>query len=192
MRERQQAILALGANVAGRAGPAEHTLRQVPRWLEAAGALPVACSGLWRSAPFGLLAQPPFFNAVVVVEEAEAGSISPRRLLRLAAQLERRAGRRRGRLWGPRALDIDLIDVGGAVLRPPHAGHPAGGMAARRAQGKGLILPHPGMAQRAFVLAPLAEAAPGWRHPVSGRTAAQMLAMLPWRVRAHVRRIGEL
>ena len=187
MRESEQVVLALGANVRGRAGGPARTLRLAAGWLEEAGLALTACSGLWRSRPFGLLAQPPFLNAVVVLRT----HLSPRELLALAAQLERRAGRRRGVAWGPRALDIDLIDVGGRVTRPPHAGRLAGGMAARRAQGKGLILPHPGMAQRAFVLAPLAEAAPEWRHPISGRTAARMLARLPGKARAGCRRIGE-
>jgi 2-amino-4-hydroxy-6-hydroxymethyldihydropteridine diphosphokinase len=63
--------------------------------------------------------------------------------------------------WGPRVLDLDLLFHGDTRIDEP-----------------GLTLPHPGIAERAFVLEPLAEAAPDWRHPVNGLTAAEMLAAL--------------
>jgi 2-amino-4-hydroxy-6-hydroxymethyldihydropteridine diphosphokinase len=87
-------------------------------------------------------------------------------LLRTFKQLERAAGRRFGRHWGPRPLDLDIIDVRGTVLNWPPL---------HRVRG-GLILPHPEMAARAFVLVPLKEIAPHWHHPGLHRTIDQLLA----------------
>ncbi len=176
-------IIALGANVRGSMGSPARTLRMAEKWLDEAPLRKIAISGLYRSAPFGLRAQPPFVNSVAVVETA----LSARDLLRHLAMLEGRAGRRRGAAWGPRALDLDLIDFHGRVQRPPGMGRLAAGRAAHSWQRRGLTLPHPGLAQRSFVLMPLAEIAPAWRHPVTGRSAAQMLAMLPGRRRAACR-----
>ena len=115
-------------------------------------------SGLLVSAPFGVTGQPPFVNAV-----AEIGTeLSPEALLRRLHAIERMAGRRRTLRWGPRTLDLDLLDYHGLVRKAP----------ARP------VLPHPGIAERIFVLAPLADIAPRWRHPVTRRTAAEMLARL--------------
>ena len=79
-------------------------------------------------------------------------------------RIERRLGRVPTFRNGPRVIDIDVLDLGGAVE-----------------SGADPILPHPAMPERRFVLAPLAEIAPSWRHPVSGLTARQMLAKLPRR-----------
>ena len=100
--------------------------------------------------------QPRYLNAVVLVE----AYIAPGALLRLLKRIERRAGGRLGaRNGGPRPLDIDILDYGGRRIgRPPR----------RRQRGR-LILPHPEMHRRAFVLVPLLEVAPAWRHPRSGR-----------------------
>ncbi len=176
-------VIALGANVRGSMGSPARTLRMVEKWLNEAPLRKIAMSGLHVSAPFGLRAQPPFVNAVAVVETA----LSARDLLRHLAMLEGRAGRRRGADWGPRALDLDLIDFHRKVRRPPGMGRLAAGRAAHLWQKRGLTLPHPGLAERPFVLIPLAEIAPAWRHPVTGRSAAQMLAMLPGRLRASCR-----
>jgi 2-amino-4-hydroxy-6-hydroxymethyldihydropteridine diphosphokinase len=74
---------------------------------------------------------------------------------------------------GPRSIDVDLLDLGGVVRRSSDP-----------------VLPHPRMARRRFVLAPLAEIAPAWRHPVRGLSARRLLAALPARPRA--RRIGRI
>lgn len=180
MRHDDHVIIALGANMPGRFGPPRRALARAVEELRQRGLRVTAASGVWRSAPYGRMRQPPFFNAVVV---AAATGWTPRMLLRLLAMIERRAGRRRGVAWGPRPLDLDVIDFAGRVMRPVGMGR-LGTAAARHAwQLRGPVLPHPDVARRAFVLAPLAEAAPAWRHPVSGRTAAQMLAALPaaWR-----------
>jgi 2-amino-4-hydroxy-6-hydroxymethyldihydropteridine diphosphokinase len=105
--------------------------------------------------------------------------MAPAALLRTLKRIERRAGRRLGRHWGPRQLDIDVLDFGGRQIGNPH-GH------RRRGQ---LQLPHPEMHRRAFVLLPLREVAPSWRHPRLGLTVSALLARLPPRDRAGVRRL---
>ena len=122
----------------------------------------VTTSSTWRSAPWGRTDQPEFANAVVLVETAR----SPRELLTLLMREEKRAGRARGERWAPRTLDLDLLFVGDAVLDEP-----------------GLTLPHPRLAERSFVLEPLLEVAPDWRHPVTGDSVREMRDAL----RAHRR-----
>ena len=173
-------MIALGANVKGRFGGPCRTLKEAAEWLNDGPVRLLALSRVWKSAPFGPVAQPAYFNAVAATQT----SLPAAELVKYLAVLERRAGRRRGRPWGARALDLDLLDHDGAVCRPPGMGNRAQGLLAHRWQRRGLVLPHPGMAQRPFVLAPLAQIAPDWRHPVTGRSAAQMLSMLPGKLRA--------
>ena len=99
----------------------------------------------------------PYFNLVMTVDTG----LSPEELLAAAKRVEQFLGRQdRGR-WGPREIDIDILAYNDVVMDTPT-----------------LQLPHPGIASRRFVLAPLAEIAPQWRHPVLGKTAAEMLAEL--------------
>jgi 2-amino-4-hydroxy-6-hydroxymethyldihydropteridine diphosphokinase len=112
-------------------------------------------SSVYRTAPVGFADQPDFLNLVL------AGSTrrSPAALLGRLQVIERRMGRVRTFRNGPRPIDLDLLAHGGVVMDTPR-----------------LVLPHPRMAARGFVLHPLAEIAPGWRHPVTGLTAGEMLA----------------
>jgi 2-amino-4-hydroxy-6-hydroxymethyldihydropteridine diphosphokinase len=112
-------------------------------------------------------------NSVVLVWT----QLSAASLLRLLKQIERRAGRRLGRRWGSRPLDIDILDYGGRRVGWPQR---------RREPGR-LILPHPEMHARAFVLVPLLEVAPHWRHPVLAATARTLLAHLPCAKAADIR-----
>jgi 2-amino-4-hydroxy-6-hydroxymethyldihydropteridine diphosphokinase len=119
-------------------------------------------STLIETMPFGVTSQPPFMNAVARIETA----MSAEALMRALHMLERKAGRRRRKRWGPRTLDLDLLDYHSLIRRPA------------RSSIKPLALPHPGLEQRIFVLAPLLEVAPRWRHPVSHQLAALTLRKL--------------
>jgi 2-amino-4-hydroxy-6-hydroxymethyldihydropteridine diphosphokinase len=100
---------------------------------------------------------PPFVNAVARVET----ELEPDALMRLLHRIEHMFGRARGAPNAPRTLDLDLLDYHGRV----DAGPPQ--------------LPHPRMDGRGFVLLPLADIAPYWRHPVSGQSIAELVALLP-------------
>jgi 2-amino-4-hydroxy-6-hydroxymethyldihydropteridine diphosphokinase len=140
--------------------------------LEAAG-IEIACaSHLYKTEPLGSGRQPSYLNAVVVAKPG----MPPGSLLRLAKQIERRAGRRSTPPMRSRPLDIDILDYGGGRLNWP---------AGRRERGR-LILPHPLLHTRAFVLVPLLEVAPHWSHPVLGLPARTLMSRLGRRAAAGV------
>jgi 2-amino-4-hydroxy-6-hydroxymethyldihydropteridine diphosphokinase len=166
-------ILGLGGNVAGRWGAPRQTLARACRELAQAGISIVRASKYYSTKPVGDTPQPQYINAVVLAE----AYIAPGVLLRLLKQIERRAGRHTTRAMASRPLDLDILDYGGRRIgRPAH----------RRERGR-LVLPHPEMHRRAFVLVPLLEVAPAWRHPVSGQTVKALLRQLTPAERANVR-----
>ncbi len=110
---------------------------------------PIAVSPVYETAPVGGPEQDPYLNAVVLVAADD-----PRRLLRQAHAVEAARDRVRAERWGPRTLDVDLLDVGGLVLDTPE-----------------LTLPHPRAAERAFVLVPWLAVAPEAVIPGAGRVA---------------------
>jgi 2-amino-4-hydroxy-6-hydroxymethyldihydropteridine diphosphokinase len=165
-------LLALGANAAGTWGEPAATLARVCEQLARAGVRTVRASNLYSTRPVAGGRQRRYLNAVLLVE----ARMAPAQLLRALKRIERRAGRERTRAMAPRALDIDILDHGGRRIGwPPH----------RRERGR-LVIPHPELHERAFVLVPLGDVAPAWRHPVLGRGARELLARLPAHVRTGV------
>jgi len=120
-------------------------------------------SAFYRTEPVGFLAQPPFWNAVAAI----LWNGSPAQLLHQTQRIEKAVGRTPSFRNGPREIDIDILDLEGRRRRAPDP-----------------VLPHPRLAKRRFVLAPLAELAPDWKHPDTGSTAAELLRLLPDRPRA--------
>lgn len=146
-------FLALGSNV----GDREEHLREAVRRLESDELRVVRRSSLYETAPRELLDQPWFLNAVIEVET----SLFPIQLLARVREIEREMGRRRVTPKGPRNIDIDILFHGRTIITTAE-----------------LEVPHPRIAQRRFVLEPLAEIAPDFRHPMTGKTANEMLAVL--------------
>ena len=162
-------LLGLGSNKYGPWGAPVATLDRAVHTLDGAGLRVKARSSWYASAPFGRTDQPPFVNGVVAV----GTHLPPLALLSKCHEIERSAGRDRLLRWGPRTLDIDLLAYHDVIVR--------GEVDRREASLRKfipLVLPHPGIPERPFVLAPIAEIAPFWHHPVSGKTALMMLARL--------------
>lgn len=153
-------IIAYGANLPSRVGQPHETYEAAKAALIERGVEIVAESSLWETAPVGTdAAQPWYTNAVLSIRTA----LSPHDLLATMGAVEAQFGRVRTVKNAPRPIDLDLIDYEGRVIN----------------EAPGLILPHPRMDKRAFVLKPLEEISQNWTHPVSGLTLAQLVSDLP-------------
>ncbi len=151
-------LIGLGANLASpRWGAPHQTLTAALATLESEGVVVLVRSSWYRSAPVPLSQQPWFVNAAAAV----ATRLEATDLLALMQTIEQRFGRVRGERNAARVLDLDLLDCCGERIESPD-----------------LTLPHPRLHQRRFVLEPIAEIAPKWRHPVLKLTAQQLLARL--------------
>jgi 2-amino-4-hydroxy-6-hydroxymethyldihydropteridine diphosphokinase len=151
-------LIGIGGNLdSPQYGPPRETLTAALAALEADGVTILARSSWYRTEPLPRSSQPWFVNAIVSI----ATALGPEELLAALQSMETRFGRVRSEPNAARVLDLDLIDYQGKVL-----------------QTLSLLLPHPRLHQRRFVLAPLAEIAPDWRHPISGLRAEQLLAEL--------------
>jgi len=148
-------ILALGGNLTGDYSSLEALLEAALSAFPRAGLRVLRRSSWWRSAAWPDPTEPAYLNGVVLVETA----LGPREVLEAALTIEQAFGRERSTPNAARTLDIDLIAYGRQVVAEP-----------------GLTLPHPRAKERRFVMGPLAEIAPDWLHPVSGRTAAELAA----------------
>ncbi|MFZ3034259.1 MAG: 2-amino-4-hydroxy-6-hydroxymethyldihydropteridine diphosphokinase [Parvibaculum sp.] len=162
-------LIALGGNLATVYGTSLSTLKAALAQMPDYGIGVSQCSSFYQTQAVAPDAQPPYVNAVAVVETAMPAV----ELLATLHQLEARFGRVRRARWAARTLDLDLLDYEGEIIidqgpRGVDAG--AGPLP--------LALPHPGMPMRGFVLVPLAEVAPEWRHPVTGDSASGLLQRL--------------
>ena len=152
-------LIGLGANLEHpRYGPPWRTLEAALEALRESGVVILARSRWYRSAPVPPSDQPWFVNAVASVET----SLSPAALLARLHEIEAQFGRSRRRRNEARVLDLDLLAYHDRVSAP----------------GESPVLPHPRLAERAFVVLPLAEVAPDWRHPVSGLGVSELVGRL--------------
>ena len=153
-------IIAYGANLPSHAGAPQETFAAAKGALQACGIIVTAESSLWETAPVGTDGgQPWYINAVLAVET----DLLPLDLLKTMGAVEAQFGRIRTIKNAARPIDLDFIDYDGRII----------------SDAPGLILPHPRMHERAFVLKPLEEIAPNWVHPVSGLALAQLIHDLP-------------
>ena len=145
-------FLGLGSNLGRREDHLRRALAALGRRLEIAATSPV-----YETRAMYVTGQPRFLNMVARVETRMA----PRPLMAWLKRLEATLGRTPGVRFGPRAIDLDILSYDRTVMRTPD-----------------LTIPHPRLAERAFVLRPLADLAPDWVHPTTGRRAGDMLAAL--------------
>jgi 2-amino-4-hydroxy-6-hydroxymethyldihydropteridine diphosphokinase len=153
-------LVALGANLPSPIhGPPLATLEAAVGALAAAGLEIRARSGWWESPPVPVSDQPWYVNGVV-----EIGTrLGPEALLAKLHEIEAAFGRVRGLRNAARVLDLDLLAYGSMLRDGPEPP----------------LLPHPRLAERGFVLRPLAQIRPDWRHPVSGLSVRELIARLP-------------
>lgn len=143
-------FLLLGANLGDRLQSFQSATKLIA---ERIGRL-TAVSAVYETAPWGVLDQPSFLNQVLKIET----SCDPETVLRLILEIEHELGRVRHERWGARLIDIDLLYFNDLVL-----------------DGSRLTVPHPRLQERRFTLAPLAEIAPDYLHPVLKKTNIQLL-----------------
>lgn len=152
------AVIALGGNLPGAHASVRAALEAAVAELPKAGFEVLGRSRWWRSAAWPDPSDPPFLNGVVLARTA----LEAQEALAALHRIEAAFGRDRHAPNAPRTLDLDLIALGRRVLKGPPA-----------------TLPHPRAHERLFVMGPLAEIAPGWRHPVSGETAQALASLAP-------------
>ncbi|WP_082029873.1 2-amino-4-hydroxy-6-hydroxymethyldihydropteridine diphosphokinase [Ruegeria sp. ANG-S4] len=173
-----EAVIALGGNLSLRGHGPRVTLEQSLSAMVEAGLVIRAASRFFATPCFPAGAGPDYVNAAVLIET----DLDPGQLLDLLHRIEHDFGRAREQRWGMRTLDLDLVCWGDLVL-PDELEHQRWLTLAPEDQVKSapeqLILPHPRLQDRAFVLVPMADVAPDWSHPVLGLTARQMVAALP-------------
>jgi 2-amino-4-hydroxy-6-hydroxymethyldihydropteridine diphosphokinase len=151
-------LIGIGGNLPSQFGDPRQTCEAALAALDRSGLTLVRRSRWYRTAPVPASDQPWYVNGVALV----SGPADPFAVLRMLNAVETDFGRVRGARNAARVIDLDLLAHGDTILDTPD-----------------LHLPHPRMHQRAFVLLPLAEVAPRWRHPASARTVEDLIAALP-------------
>lgn len=175
---RSTALIAMGSNLPSSAGDSAQTLGQAIQSLSDSGMLIAAISRFFRTPFFPSKVAPDFVNAAILVTSNQ----KPAGLLADLHRIELEFGRLRVQRWGSRTLDLDLLAVGQTVLPDTSTQHHWMNMssAVQRHQAPDqLILPHPRLQDRAFVLVPLSDIAPDWIHPVLCKSVTEMCSDLP-------------
>lgn len=181
-------LIALGGNLPFDGTPPAQTLLHAVKALQQAGLPSLRLSPIYATPCFPAGAGPDYVNAAAIAKIPPGWDAA--RSLALLHDVESRFGRHRDTRWGMRTLDLDLIAFG-SVIAPDAATWAAWrdlDPARQRTEAPDrLILPHPRLQDRAFVLVPLHDIAPDWVHPVTGQDVAAMLAALPAADRAEIR-----
>lgn len=176
----EHVLVAFGANLPFDGLPPSETLWRAVSALPEEGLAVQSLSRFFATPCFPAGAGPDYVNAAAVLSVTEAHDLAS--ILAALHRVEARFGRERAQRWGMRTLDIDLLAVGDSVL-PDAASQDRWRRLPPEAQVRttpdSLILPHPRLQDRAFVLVPLADVAPDWVHPRTGQSVRQMLAALP-------------
>jgi len=162
-------IISFGSNVTSRWGNPPTTILRACDEINCVSISIIRLSALYCTAPYGIVNQPAFVNAAALIDTA----LSPIALLTFLKNIEAKAGRRASLRWGPRPLDIDIIDYKAQVFNWHARSQHRLGYASQK-----LILPHPEIQSRIFVLRPLQDIAPNWHHPVTGASVSQLLVKL--------------
>lgn len=175
LAQKNVCFLGLGSNLPyGNLSPAE-TVRAAIEALSDAGVSEIKTSPFYGTSPVPKSDQPDFVNCVVTGQT----SLKAAALLHACQRIEMSFGRKRDDRWGARTLDVDILSYNNDVV-PARADWQA--IASRAAEGAvipDLVLPHPQLHRRAFVLVPLCDLVPGWAHPVFGSCADDLLKVLP-------------
>lgn len=170
-------LIAFGANAPSQAGAPLDAIAQALSHLESSGARIMRFSRLYQSPAWPAGSGPDYVNAAAMISTP----LSSQAFLRHILTIEDQMGRVRVERWGPRPIDLDLIACGDMIFPDPVEWRRWADMTPAQiaeTQTPELILPHPRAHQRAFVLKPLRDIAPDWRHPILGLTAADLAADL--------------
>ncbi len=161
-------FIGLGSNLEGKWGMPLETLERAVEALSQCNIGVLAVSLWYGTEAIGQQGQDNYLNGVVLLET----SLSPHVLLRVLQRIEQSAGRQRGKVWAARCLDLDIVSYGRVVMgwRRPWVFSPH--------KRDGLVLPHPEAHKRPFVIRPLQDIAPDWKHPVLGCSAQQLWSRL--------------
>lgn len=156
-------LVALGANLPTDSfGSPEKSIPEIINYIDSEDISVLSRAKLYKSAPVPVSNDPWFVNTVIQVDT----KMSPYELMRALLQIELKFGRNRATINAPRSIDLDLLDYKSLIIEQVEKNK------------VDLTLPHPRMTSRAFVLLPLFEIAPMWKHPVTGKSISELIAAL--------------